>query len=656
MKKSFLIFVSSLFSILSYSQFIYKIKGDSVLITNDSCTAELNLENVTKNVKGFLYNKGNGRTEFRKGLIKVNDSVYLIGADTLRLNGGSGGSSSSAWSLTGNSGTNPSTNFLGTIDSTKLIFKTSNTQRASVFADGTINIGPNDTASRPLFRIYPNGDFSVKAKNNLTGNVFGPNNGIRYNSKYGVLEVGTGNNFDTNLSVSCCGSQLKSAIVINSDFICTFKGHIHGSIIGGDNMTVDTAGNVSWSSVFGEAHYINSIVNKSTINGYGNTIRAQIYGTTIVGSGNQITKPVTNSIISGYFNSPVDTVNISLVSGAFNNFGGIGQTVSGVNLTNKTPYGSVFGNKNVIFTSLNYIGYQQSLLTENISNLDKYPLFSLGNSKYFGDTSYTSNALTVLFNGRTQINTTGFGNDLSEADVTPKAALEVVSKNSGILIPKLTTGQRDSIISNDLINGLLLYNTDSNKFQFYNGSYWKTLCDSCTGGGGGLADPGNNGIVVRTALNTTTNRTLTGTTNKIDITNGDGVSGNPTINVGSDVVQLTSTQTLTNKTVTLRVSTLTDGANISVNSDNGDVFTVTLGGNRTIDNPSGTAVNGQFIEFRLRQDGTGSRTISWGSAYRFGTDITGTTLSTTPAKNDYIKFQYNSTDSKWDCVAFVRGY
>jgi hypothetical protein len=64
------------------SQFIHKIKADSVLITNDSCTAELNLENSTKHIKGFLYNKGNGRTEFRKA-VKLNDSVFVFGDDTL---------------------------------------------------------------------------------------------------------------------------------------------------------------------------------------------------------------------------------------------------------------------------------------------------------------------------------------------------------------------------------------------------------------------------------------------------------------------------------------------------------------------------------------------------------------------------------------------
>ncbi len=61
-------FVLLLFTGISsacFSQFTYRIKADSVKITNDSCTAELIIENSTKNVTGFLYNKGNGRTEFR---------------------------------------------------------------------------------------------------------------------------------------------------------------------------------------------------------------------------------------------------------------------------------------------------------------------------------------------------------------------------------------------------------------------------------------------------------------------------------------------------------------------------------------------------------------------------------------------------------------
>ena len=99
--------------------------------------------------------------------------------------------------------------------------------------------------------------------------------------------------------------------------------------------------------------------------------------------------------------------------------------------------------------------------------------------------------ITVLFNGRTQINTAGFNNALAQSSVTPKAALEVVSTNTGVLLPKLTTTQRNAIASGDLQNGLLLYNTDSNAFQFYNGSAWIAVGSGVANGGWGST--GNTG-------------------------------------------------------------------------------------------------------------------------------------------------------------------
>lgn len=53
--------------------------------------------------------------------------------------------------------------------------------------------------------------------------------------------------------------------------------------------------------------------------------------------------------------------------------------------------------------------------------------------------------------------------------------------------------------------------------------------------GSGLADPGSNGMLARTALNTTVARTLTGTANQVIITNGDGVSGDPTFSLPQSI-------------------------------------------------------------------------------------------------------------------------
>ncbi len=60
-----------------------------------------------------------------------------------------------------------------------------------------------------------------------------------------------------------------------------------------------------------------------------------------------------------------------------------------------------------------------------------------------------------------------------------------------------------------------------------------------------LAGVSSNGLLARTGSGTAAARTITGTTNRITVTNGDGASGNPTLDVGSDVVVLTGAQTLT---------------------------------------------------------------------------------------------------------------
>ena len=105
----------------------------------------------------------------------------------------------------------------------------------------------------------------------------------------------------------------------------------------------------------------------------------------------------------------------------------------------------------------------------------------------------------------------------------------------------------------------------------------------------------------------------------------------------------------TTKRVVAAVVALTDGATIATDASQGNTFSVTLGGNRTMANPTNPA-SGQKIVYRIRQDGTGSRTLSWGSAFRFAGG-TAPTLTATANKTDYIGFVYHATDGKWDCIA-----
>lgn len=87
---------------------------------------------------------------------------------------------------------------------------------------------------------------------------------------------------------------------------------------------------------------------------------------------------------------------------------------------------------------------------------------------------------------------------------------------------------------------------------------------------------------------------------------------------------------------------LSDGANIAVDASTGNVFTVTLGGNRTLDFPS-NVVAGMTFTFVITQDGTGSRTLAYGSGYSFGAEGT-PTLTTTASRVDIISgFAWSTT-------------
>jgi hypothetical protein len=75
---------------------------------------------------------------------------------------------------------------------------------------------------------------------------------------------------------------------------------------------------------------------------------------------------------------------------------------------------------------------------------------------------------------------------------------------------------------------------------------------------------------------------------------------------------------------------------------NGGIARITLTGNITVQLSGGT--DGQKFVIELIQDGTGSRTVSLsGTYFRFGTDITSFTATTTASKMDRVGCVYNST-------------
>jgi len=85
------------------------------------------------------------------------------------------------------------------------------------------------------------------------------------------------------------------------------------------------------------------------------------------------------------------------------------------------------------------------------------------------------------------------------------------------------------------------------------------------------------------------------------------------------------------------ITALTDGSTITPDLADSNNFSVTLGGNRTLANPS-NIVAGQSGSFFISQDGTGSRTLAYGSYYDFigGTAPTLSTAANAVDRIDYI--------------------
>jgi hypothetical protein len=106
---------------------------------------------------------------------------------------------------------------------------------------------------------------------------------------------------------------------------------------------------------------------------------------------------------------------------------------------------------------------------------------------------------------------------------------------------------------------------------------------------------------------------------------------------------------------------LTDAATIATDASLGNFFTVTLGGNRTMGAPTNPS-DGQMILYRITQDGTGSRTLSFASgtsgSFKAGADLPfpSPVLSTAAAAIDYYGFIYSSAAARWHLMAYARGF
>ena len=106
--------------------------------------------------------------------------------------------------------------------------------------------------------------------------------------------------------------------------------------------------------------------------------------------------------------------------------------------------------------------------------------------------------------------------------------------------------------------------------------------------------------------------------------------------LGINTDSLNNTMLYLSGNAAAEIVTLTDGANIIPDFGSSNNFIVTLGGNRTLNNPTGVTTGQSGVIF-VKQDGTGSRTLGIHSHYHFAGG-TAPTFTTTANAVDVIGY------------------
>ena len=196
----------------------------------------------------------------------------------------------------------------------------------------------------------------------------------------------------------------------------------------------------------------------------------------------------------------------------------------------------------------------------------------------------------------------------------------------------------DPSVDNDgnaLVAGSLYFNSVSGIMKLYTGSAWvaayvQGVASSInfTPAGGVAA------TTVQAAIEEVDSEKLAKASNLSDVAN----AATARSNLGAAALAVAQSFTAAQRGT---VSALTDGATITPDFAVANNFSVTLGGNRTLANPTNLTA-GQAGTIVITQDGTGSRTLAYGSYWKFAAG-TAPTLTTTASAVDVLAYYVESS-------------
>ncbi|MDP4231213.1 MAG: hypothetical protein Q8916_12500 [Bacteroidota bacterium] len=166
--------------------------GSHVFLTNASGSLGINTTSILPNTcalldlssttKGFLVPRMNAAQEILlcggtppEGLITYNTTTHTFDV----YNGTSWGAT--GWALSGNTGTNPATNFLGTNDVADFVIRTHNLERARFLSGGNLGLSADGNPFTPQALLHVGGTVPSTTSNGTTN--------VRINTLAGVSQT-----------------------------------------------------------------------------------------------------------------------------------------------------------------------------------------------------------------------------------------------------------------------------------------------------------------------------------------------------------------------------------------------------------------------------------------------------------------------------------
>lgn len=255
-------------------------------------------------------------------------------------------------------------------------------------------------------------------------------------------------------------------------------------------------------------------------------------------------------------------------------------------------------------------------------------------AKYHAAAAATSasNASTSATNASNSA--TAAGNAQTAAEAARDQTLAVYDSFDDRYLGAKTSDPSVDNDGNALVAGALYFNSSAGIMKLYTGSAW--VAAYVSGSATSIAFTPAGGVAaatVQAAIEEVDSEKLAKASNLSDVAN----VATARSNLGAAALAVAQSFTAAQRGA---ISALTDGATITPDFALANNYSVTLGGNRTLANPTNITA-GQSGVIVITQDGTGNRTLAFGSNWKFPSG-TAPTLTTTASAVDVLAYYVES--------------